>query len=216
MSLGRRQFDQDLVLLKWHLVLLGLVLVGSIALYVGAVYYRNEMRRAEYAFEVNYDSINNELQQIESERTTILQYIDAFNIMARRGILEEENRVGLLEDIRLLRNRHRLFPIEVQIREQDRIVLQYPLEVENVEEVISLRASMVQIRMPLLHEADLTRFLQDLLLTGRLLVVDECIIEELPVESDEFFEYTEHAIGSCDIYWYTLRREQPVTEEEYE
>ncbi|MEX2130474.1 MAG: hypothetical protein WD772_03230 [Pseudohongiellaceae bacterium] len=216
MSLGRRVLQQDLFLLKWQFILMGLVLMTAIGLYAGALYYRNDMRRDEFIFRTNFDNINNELQQIEEERAVILQYIDAFNIMAQRGVLEEENRVGLLEDIRLLRNRHRLFPIEVQIREQERILLQYPLEVENVDELISLRASRVQLRIPLLHEADLSRFLSDFIQTGRLLVVERCLLEQAYTKDEDFYEMTEHGIATCDIYWYTLRREQPVIEEEFQ
>ena len=215
MSLGRRDLRQDLFLLKWQFILSGLVLVTAIGLYVGALYYRNEMRRDEFVYQANFDNINNELQQIEEERAVILQYIDAFNTMARRGVLQEENRVGLLEDIRILRNRHHLFPIELQIREQERILLQYPLEVENVDEVISLRASRIQLRIPMLHEADLTRFISDFTQTGRLLVVDRCTIEQVFVEEEDFFELVEHSVATCDIYWYTLRRELPVVEEEF-
>lgn len=213
MSLGRRHLQQDLYLLKWQLILLGLILVTAIGLYVGAIYFRNEMRRTEYAYQVNFENINNELQQIEEERSTILQYIDAFNTMARRGILDEEDRVGLLEDIRVLRNRYRLFPIEVQIHEQERTLLQYPEEVQDVEEIISLRATRIDLHIPLLHEADLTRFLQGMTQSGRLLVIDSCDIEQLLTEDDEFYELTEHLTANCSIYWYSLRREQPVVED---
>ncbi|MEQ8956075.1 MAG: hypothetical protein RL120_18250, partial [Gammaproteobacteria bacterium] len=93
------------------------------------------------------------------------------------------------------------------IREQDRILLEYPPDVAFPDDQVSLRASQVEISLPLLHEGDLMRFLNDFLGTGRLLVTDECSIAEALREVSDELEVVAHQVATCNFYWYTLRLE---------
>ncbi|MFM1894967.1 MAG: hypothetical protein RLZZ385_41 [Pseudomonadota bacterium] len=216
MSLGRYHYQQDAKLLKWQFTLLALVLIAVIALHVFALYLRDDARRTAVAYQANFDNVSLELEQIELAEATIRQYIDDFNVMANLGVLNEEDRVALLEDISRIRDRHSLFPIDVEIREQERVPLEFPEEVDTstLEEVISLRYSLVQLRVPLLHEGDFVKFMTDLLRSGRLMVVESCSLNETLTEMAAFYEVVEHMVASCDVIWYTLRRE-PNIELEY-
>ena len=212
MSLGRLQLRQDAMLLRWQLILLSVLTVSVLVAWLTALYLRDENRRTEVAYQANYDNIRLELEQIEQAEATIRQYIDDYSVMAANGVLDEENRVALLEDFSRIRTRHRLFPLDVEIREQQRIQLEFPPEVDTstLDESMSLRFSLVQLRAPLLHEGDFINLMGELLRTGRLVVVDRCSLRETLTESAAFFEVVEHLVADCDLYWYTLRREPNI------
>lgn len=207
MPLKPRQLKEDLLCLKWQLIFLVLITGAVISSYVAAFYFRNDMQRLEVNALSAFDLVSGQVREVERSEQAIIDNIDRFNSMAANTIMDEENRVVLLEEIRTIRERHRLFPVSVEIREQDRYLLPYPAGVENPDEQISLRSSLIRIQLPLLHEQDLTRFLADFMGSGRLVVGDRCTIEGRALPEDDLLEIVEHQLATCNFYWYTLRRE---------
>jgi hypothetical protein len=216
MAARRRNLQEDLAWLKWWLVLLGISLAIAVGGYWAAGYYLSDVRRLEFGAISNYELIMQEVTQIEDSERIIVENIDRFNAMAADGLLAEEDRVALLEDVRRIRDRFRLFPIDVEIREQTSHLLDYEEGVEFPEEFISVRSSTVMVRLPLLHEEDLTRFLNAFLNTGRLLVTTSCTVTASSVDPDDALEVMVHQIANCDFIWYTFRRELPSEEDQYD
>ncbi len=124
--------------------------------------------------------------------------------------------MSLLEDIRRIRNRFHLFPIDVEVREESSRILDYPEGVEFAEEQISVHSSVVLLRIPLLHEEDLTRFLSVFLSAGRLMVTTSCAITTSSVDVSEVLEVVEHQVANCEFIWYTFRRELHSADEEFD
>ncbi len=207
MALRRRNPKEDLLWLKWPLIVLGVVSIGAAGLYFSASAYRNSVQREELNITSDYDLINEQVREIANAEQVIVENIEAFNRMAANSVLDEEDRVGLLEDIGAIRSRYQLFPIGVEIREQDRILLEYPPDVAFPDDQISLRFSQVQVSLPLLHEGDLMRFLNDFLGAGRLLVTNQCTINDALEDQGDLLEVVQHQVAICSFYWYTLRRE---------
>ncbi|PCJ26399.1 MAG: hypothetical protein COA96_05195 [SAR86 cluster bacterium] len=207
MASHQRQRSEDLQWLKWWILLLLFAITVSTAIYWGAFYYQGEMRRLENGILTDFDVISQEIRQIESSERIIVENIDRFNTMTANQIMADEDRVSLLEDIRNIRNKYQLFPIDVDVREQNSQPLLYEEGIDYPDEDISLRSSIVQIRLPLLHEEDLTRFLADFLNTGRLMVSNECTIVATLLDGRNLLEFVEHQVATCEFTWYTLRRE---------
>ena len=207
MALKRRHLKDDLAWLKWPLILFVLIAVAATISYVSAIYFRNEMQRQEQQAMSSVDLISAQVREIESSELIIIENIDRFNNMVANSILDEENRVELLEELRTIREKHQLYPISVDIREQERLLLTYASDVESPEEQISLRSSRIQIQLSLLHEEDLMLFLADFLGSGRLMFNSSCSINGLNVAEDALLEFVAHQLATCDFYWYTLRRE---------
>lgn len=216
MAAYRRNLKDDLAWLKWWLILLGISFAIVIGGYWAALYYRGEMRRLEFGTRSNFDVITQEVTQIEESERIIVENIDRFNSIVADRLLDEEDRVSLLEDIRRIRNRLRLFPIDVEVREQNRRVLDYGEGIEYPDEQISVRSSAVLLRLPLLHEEDLTRFLSAFLNTGRLMVATSCTITASAVDSSGTLEVVERQIANCEFVWFTFRRELPADNEEFD
>ena len=215
MAVRRRHIREDLAWLKWWLILLALCFAIAIGGYWASIYYRSDMRRLELGTRSNFDVITQEVTQIEESERIIVENIDRYNALVSNRLLEEEDRVSLLEDIRRIRNRFRLFPIDVEVREQSSRILEYPEGIEDADEQISVR-SVVTLRIPLLHEEDLTRFLGAFLNAGRLMVTTSCAITAPAIDASEQLEVVQRQIASCEFIWYTFRRELPSTDEEYD
>lgn len=202
-----RFIKEDLPWLKWRLVLLAIALAFAFGLYFSVLLFRNEMRRQEIGIRTNTEVLQIQLREIEESERVIVENIDHFNSIVADSVMEEENRVALLEDISRIRDRHQLFPIDIEIAEQDRQLLSYDEEVEFPDEQITLRSSEIQITIPLLHEEDLSRFITDFLQTGRLLVANRCTISNALLDEDDLREVVEHQRATCEFHWFTLRRE---------
>ena len=133
--------------------------------------------------------------------------IDLFNEMSAKGVMGDEDRVSLLAEIGGIRDKYKLFPITVTIGEQQRQLLAYDEEVEDAEEQISLRRSLLNVQIPLLHEEDLTRFIDDYLRPNRLMVNNRCVINNVLLQDTEQLSVVPHQQARCEFYWYTLHRE---------
>lgn len=210
MAVKRQNIKADLIWLKWWLVLLAGSFIVAIGGYWASIYYLSDMRRLEVGTQSNFNMILQEVTQIEDSERIIVEHIDQFNAMVEDGLLAEEDRVSLLEDVRRIRDRFRLFPIDVEITEQSSRMLEYGDEVEFPEEYISVRSSTVTVRLPLLHEEDLVRFLNAFLNAGRLMVSTSCSITASPVEPGNALELVAYQTASCEFIWYSFRRELPA------
>lgn len=202
-----RFIKEDMPWLKWRLVLLAIALVIAFGMYFSVLLFRNEMRRQEVGVRTNTEVLQIQLQEIEESERIIIENIDYFNRIVADSVMDEENRVILLEDISRLRERHHLFPIDIEIAEQARQLLSYGDSVEFPDEQITLRSSQIVINMPLLHEEDLSRFFADFLNTGRLLVANRCTLTNSLLDESDMREVVEHQRATCEFHWFTLRRE---------
>ena len=207
MALKKRSLKHDMLWLRWPLSLLGIVVAASIALFVSASMFRNELQRDEFNALSDFDLISGQVAEIEQAERVITDNIGRYNSMVANGVMQEENRVQLLEDITNIRQRHLLFPMNVEIGEETRLFIPYPEEVDFPDDQITLRESLVNVSYSLLHEEDLTRFLTEFLDSGRLLVPTRCSVTAA-LESEEMaLEVVQHQLANCSFNWYTLRRE---------
>ena len=207
MAVSRRNIREDLVWLKWWLVALPVTLAIAIGGYRGSLYYRGEMSRLEINSRSNFDVILQEVAQIEESEQIIVDNIDLFNSLVEKHLLDAEDRISLLEDIRRIRENFGLFPIDVGIREQTSHMLDYEGGVEFPEEFISIRSSLVTVGLPLLHEEDLSRFLDAFLNVERLMVTTSCTITVTSLDPVMALELVPHQMARCGFIWYTFARE---------
>ncbi|MCI5106834.1 MAG: hypothetical protein MRY76_08990 [Pseudomonadales bacterium] len=213
MALKRRNLEEDLLWLKIPLLALLSVLLLSAALWWLASRYQDEMRTAEFQVRGDLELLAAQVQEIEAAEQIIVDNIGVFEQMQSRGLLDQEDRVALLDTITTLRNRHNLYPVTVEIAEQDRVVIPYVTEVDYPEEQISLRGTPLRLELPLLHEGDLARLLEGLYATGGLFVVDECTMREAIESDNEYLSLLPHQMADCALIWYSFQRETYVEPE---
>ena len=207
MALRKRTLKHDMLWLKWPLTLLGVVVIASAGLYISASMFRNEMQREEFNALSDYDLITGQVDEIAQAERVITNNIDRYNVMVVNGVMGEEDRVALLEDITAIRQRHLLFPMNVEIGEEERLFIPYPEEVDFPDDQITLRESQVRVSYALLHEEDLTRFLTEFLDSGRLMVPVRCSVAAALASDEQAMEVVQHQLANCEFNWYTFRQE---------
>lgn len=207
MALRRRNRREDIAWLRLPIIVLVVSLVVSAGLYIAASMYLNEVRRQQFNATTNLDLLSGQVDEIERSEQVVVNNIGIYNRMVENGAMGDEDRVRLLEEITRIRQRNLLFPMNVTIGEQDRLLLPYPDTVEFPDEQITLRSSPVQVRYSLLHEEDLTRFLDEFLALGNLLVPSRCSITLALEDPADAMKVVQHQIADCEFYWYTFQRE---------
>ena len=207
MALKKRSIKNDIIWLRWPVSLLGVVVAASLGLFASASMFRNEMQRDEFNALSDFDMISGQVAEIEQAESIITDNFGRYETMLANGVMREEDRVQLLEDITSIRQRHMLFPINVEIGEESRLFIPYPEEVDFPDEQITLRESQVRVSYALLHEEDLTRFLAEFLDGERLMVPTRCSMAAA-LESEEMaLEIVQHQLANCEFNWYTFRQE---------
>lgn len=214
MALRRRNWQDDLLWLRWPLIFLVLVVAVVVSTWWMASSYRNSVQRQEFAARNQLDLLSGQVREIEEAEQIIVDNIGIYNSMVARGVMGAENRVALLDDIADIRDRYNLYPVSVDIAEQNRRVIPFISEVDFPTEQISLRSSRISLQLSLLHEEDLTRLINELLATGRLLAVDRCAVNYALESSENFLTLVQHQIATCELYWYSFQRE-PFIDPEY-
>lgn len=207
MASKKRRLKEDLMWLKWPLSLLFVVTCIAVGLFVSANIYQSDLQRLEVNTLGEFDLVTGQVEAIAASEQIIVENIERFNTMVANSVMDEEDRVGLLQEIGVIRTRHQLFPMEIEISEQQRSLLDYGEGVEFPDEEISLRASIVSINLPMLHEGDLTNFLNDFLSTGRLIITSSCDIREVVLEERDLLALVPHQLAQCEFYWLTFKRE---------
>ncbi|GAB5500804.1 MAG: hypothetical protein PsegKO_31150 [Pseudohongiellaceae bacterium] len=214
MALRRRNWQDDLLWLRWPLVFLTLAVAIAVSAWWTAASYRNSVQREEFNASNELDLLIGQVREIEEAEQIIVNNIGIYNAMVARGVMAAENRVALLDDIADIRARYNFYPISVDISEQDRRVIPFVSEVDFPTEQISLRSSRISLQLSLLHEEDLTRLINELLATGRLLAVDRCAVNYALESEENSLTLVQHQIAACELYWYSFQRE-PYIDPDY-
>lgn len=214
MSLRRRNYEEDLLWLKWPLICLGVAIAAAVGMALAASSYQDEMRQDEFNRLSDLDLLQGQVREIEEAEQIIVNNIGVYEQMESRRLLDAEDRVALLDDIAALRDEYNLYPISVDIGTQYRVLIPYRTEVNSPEEQISLRSTRVQLQLALLHEGDLARLLEGIFYSDRLMVIEECAINSALGSESDFLTLVQHQMASCSLIWYSFRRE-PYSELEF-
>ena len=196
--------NEDLLMIKWQITFFIICTAIAAGIFWGADALDSQASRNLSIAQGELYSASSAVDLIEEEEATIVEYIDRYQEISEEGVIEPEDRLVFLEKVANLRAQFDLFPIALNIEEQLGVRLQYdPAETEPGGPV-DLKTSTVSIRLSLLHEEDLTRFLGNLLNSGGLYQTRECEISSLNQATQNFLFLAQHLTASCEILWYTF------------
>jgi len=205
-----------MLLLKWPVLLLVICVAAGAFGYVGARKFHESGRLAMQAAQVEHEQSEALLRLTREEEKMIRNSRDKYRQLQTTGVIGDERRLELVEALGHIRARHKLYPLQFDIGRQASIQLQEE-SAENAGASLSLRSSLIQIVLPLLHEEDLTRLLHDLRRVGQgLFVVEECSISRGSEAESVSLELKENLSASCRILWLTLKYEEPGVPEDGE
>lgn len=139
------------------LLALAMFLTGAASLVAGQLFLE-QGKRAESAATAQRNDVRARLARMAEEETEIRAGDTLFQSLAAKGMIGEESRVSWIEHIARIRSQRRLYEIRWEISPRR------PLETIPGATTDGFRfmASRLSLTMPLLHEADLLRFLDDL------------------------------------------------------
>lgn len=138
-------------------------------------------------------------QRSGDEKETIVRYLDGYEQLRREGVVGEERRINWIDGLRTANIHSELFGVDYQIG------VQQPYSGAGAGPGgIELRQSEMKIRLPLLHEEDLLRFL-DTLKRQRvgLFLVDQCALDRIN-QAGGSPRYQPNLIAECTLTWITL------------
>jgi len=92
MALRRRDWQKDMLWLRWPLTFLALTIVVTVSIWWLASSYRNTIQREELNALNRLDLLIGQVREIEEAEQIIVDNIDVYNSMVARR--SEERRVG--------------------------------------------------------------------------------------------------------------------------
>ncbi len=197
--------QEDMLLLKWPLLWLLVTLLVSALWYGGAYRFREEKNRALQAARSTRIQVVDAVWKIEEDARTLGDYSDRYHLLLQEGVLGEEDRLELVENMDLMRARNSLYPMQLDI--QPRASL--PLSQESPGDTMTVRASRITLSIPLLHEGDLFHLFEGLNALQRgLIVTEECAVKRIGGDTESQPPLLrENLNASCKLLWLTVNKE---------
>lgn len=192
----------DLPHLRWSLLAFVSVLaVGASAVYLS----RNVAGAAESAKKTAQRQLaeaRNKLNAARDDRENMSTYAAEYEAWVKRGVIGEERRLDLIEDMEALRRRRPVLDFKYAIAPQAPYAPVPALESGNFE----LRQSTMSLQMELLHEEQLISFF-DALRSGQKgqFMLDRCSLERSPAAAGSGAQLK----AECSGGWLTLNIRNP-------
>lgn len=180
-----------------------LVAAGAV-LYTGAFLGDAQRRLGEREAQLREARVR--VQRVDAEQEMIGRFAGPYRELERIGFAGEEQRINWLEGLRRANEEARTFGVEYDIGAQR----PYAYAAEFPAAPVQLHESVMQVRVRLLHEGDLSRFLEAL---GRMgsgfFTVDRCVLRRLrPDEAPASTPLDWKVAAGCDLRWITARAPQ--------
>ena len=206
---------EDLKLFRTAFIVLLVCVLLATTLYFGANRINDTATTALRNARSQYEQASTSVQLIAEEEATIIRYIDRYLGFVENGYMEGEDRLAFIEDVSRIRDTHNLFPVDIDIGEQDHYSLTYdPMDL-NPGEPVDIDYSNIGLSFPLLHEEDLTRLVSSLLDLEGLFLPTHCLMLHDNINEADFTVFSEQMYSNCRFYWYTfnLNPPEPVYDE---
>jgi hypothetical protein len=199
---------EDYWLIKWPLFSLFLSLIFCAGLFLGLTTLNTSAAAELRSARNQLNNARNSVEKIEEEEDTIIEYIDRFQQITADGSVSDEDRLQFFEQVARIRSEFDLFPIQVDFAPQTLLPLRYASTVNDPGRPLSLRTSSVEIRLPLLHEDDMTRLLNELLTGPGQLQPVRCSLNSRSRNVTSYIFLSQHFEASCTLLWHTFQLPQ--------
>lgn len=189
----------------WHALKMPLLLLLATTFLAGAGVWwsADQLRAAESARKQQAQAsqtARHKLQRSSIEKQLIQQHLAGYQALAARGFIGPENRLAWLEAAQQANRDTQLYGLDYSLEPRTPIAIP--------SSTIPLGQSPMKLRMPILVEDDLARFLQALQQrTGSVFRVRTCQIARLTDTPPQALNRPELE-AECELLWFTVA---PVT-----
>ena len=196
---------EDFALIRNRLRATVIIMIICIGACAGAWFFRDAQRQALHAAVADRQEAESSYHNAVKEERTIRTYLARYRQLSVDGIIGDEDRLELIERIGQVRERYRLYPIEVEIAPQISVAA---IPAGESQSGPILHASAVHLSLNLLHEGELVRLLESLGQIRGLMVAEACTIERLNPGIDGGFPPLEENLNaSCRLFWVTIKEQ---------
>ena len=165
----------DLQYLKWSLLtFLTIFTIGGSAVFISQKYIHSA-QTAEINAQQQLTDARNKLNAAHDDQQNMKTYTKEFSAIQRRGIMGDERRLNLIEDLDNLRRRSRVLDFKYGIAPQQPYKPLIPLDSGNYD----LKLSPMKFQLELLHEGQFNSFSDSLRrdMTGWF-ILEKCTLEK--------------------------------------
>ncbi len=199
------QLKHELTLLRWPLAGLGLSLALSAAIASTAWHYAQQSERATLLAKQDAESMQNRANQLQQEEKGIREKIVEYTALADKGILSPERRLDWVDLLKQIQVERKFLGLEYEISPQAALPNGVVSAMPPGHDLLS---STMQLRMPLLHEEDLTRLLSDLKAKAPVFIRTKgCKLSRAVANSssDNDAGIPPQLMAECQVDWITIR-----------
>ena len=164
----------DLQHLKWSLLtFLAIFTIGGSAVIISQK-YAHSAQTAKNTAQQQLKDARNKLNAARDDLQNMATYTKEFSVIQRRGIIGDEQRLNLIEDLDNLRKRSRVLDFKYGIAPQQPYKPLIPLDSGNYD----LKLSPMTFQLELLHEGQFIRFFDSLRrdMTGWF-ILEKCTLD---------------------------------------
>lgn len=193
--------------LPWHTIKVPLLVLLAAALFAGAGVWwsSSQLEQAEAArqqqTQANQAALE-KLQRSDTEKQLIQLYQGDYRGLSARGFVGTENRLAWLESVQQANRDARLYGLDYSL--DPREVVLAPLPLGQARSSVTLRQTVMRIKMPILVEDDLTHFLDALQQrTQSIFRVRMCQISHVATPAPEARNRPQLE-AECELLWFTV------------
>jgi hypothetical protein len=201
---------KDLMLLKNAAMFFVVLPTLAVVMLIGARSLQQAANESLDAASMRFEQARSSLTQISEEEETIGRFIDRYLQMEADGIVSPLDRLQFLERVRHIRESLQLYTIDVSMDEQNSLLLTYPPDDLLPGEPVALNQTTIDLTLSLLHEGDLLRLFDQLLISPGLLQPSECMIEMVPTAENAMTQFRENLKAQCKLHWYSFDLTPPA------
>jgi hypothetical protein len=199
---------EDLQALRTPLIAFAFTLVLSFALvyYAASVAEHAHLRLTQQEAQLRAARLR--IQNAGEERDMIGRYLAPFRQLEQAGFVGEEQRINWLDSLRTANQLSNIYGVEYEISPQR----PYANAAEFNPGALLLKESVMRLKLRLLHEEDLPRFLQALSSQGGgYFAVDECVVRRIkPGEVEPAKIAQPNLLAECELSWLTAKPPGPA------
>ena len=184
-------------------VILVVSIFAAIAIVAASQWYRDREKHESMASEQRLKESRGRVEAARRERDSLQESADVFRTLVERGLLQNEQRLDLVEMMNNLRARYQLFSLDYEIAPQRALALPGG----RVYASVDVLASRVRIKLRALHEGDVLDFVDGLTHSGQgFYVVDRCKMRR--AEEARVDILAPHVEAECTLEWITLKEKR--------
>jgi hypothetical protein len=200
----------DLMLLRNSVFRFLALCALALVTYVSATRLQQSANENLSAARVNFDQVSTSVTQIAQEEETIIRYIDRYIQMDTDGVVSAPDRLQFLERMDIIRDSLQLYALDLEMGEQISHVVPYPPLDPLPGEPVTVNQTRIDLALPLLHEGDLVRMLDQLLSMPGLFLPTQCLIILDSNSTDNFTQLRENLASRCQVNWFSFELTPPA------